>query len=76
MSGQPGAADVICNSQEMKKRPGKTELSGLMNPCRGAAVGLDYYHKGQTHIPETHTHTQADLRLSISLSTFSSKLNQ
>ena len=49
MSDQPGAADVICKAQEIKMRPEKPELSGLMNPCRGAAVGMDYYHQGQTH---------------------------
>lgn len=64
MSDRPGAADVICNAQEMKMRPEKTELSGLMNPCRGAAVGMDYYHQGQTHTHEyadTHAHTKTDL---------------
>lgn len=49
MSDQPAAADVICNAQEAKMRHEKTERSGLMNPYRGAAVGMDYYHKGQTH---------------------------
>lgn len=38
MSDQPGAADVICIAQRIKMRPGKTKLSGLMNPCRGATV--------------------------------------
>lgn len=59
MSNQPGAADVICNAQEVKMRPVKTELSGLMNPYRGAAVGMDYHYKGQTHTYKnswTHTH--------------------
>ena len=50
--------DLQCSGDEEEAWE-ETELSGLMNPCRGAAVGLDYYHKGQTHKPErdTHTHT-------------------
>lgn len=42
VSDQPGAADVICNAQEMKMRLERSERSGLMNPHRGAAVGMDY----------------------------------
>lgn len=70
LSDQPvlygGAADVICNAQEIKMRPEKTELSGLMNPCRGAAVGMDYYHKGQTHT-RVHKHTQIYAKASLCL---------
>lgn len=66
MSNQPGAADVICNDQEIEMRPEKTELSGLMNPCRGAAVGMDYYHKGQAH---THADTHAKASLCLPNST-------
>lgn len=49
MSDRPGVADVICNAQEVKMRPAKTELSGLMNPYRGAAVGVDYHTCIKTH---------------------------
>lgn len=61
----PGAADVSCNAQEIKMRPGKSECSGLMNPCRGAAVGMDYYHEVPAHQhADTHKRTSAAEALS------------
>lgn len=55
MSDPSGAADVSCRAQEIKMRPEKSVFSGLMNSCRGAAVGMDY------EIQTERTNLQTDL---------------
>lgn len=40
ISDLPGAA-------MLKRRPEKSEFSGLMNPCRGEAAGMNFYHEVQ-----------------------------